>query len=51
MGQFVAEPQHLCLVGDIAGVAGDQDAGPRGGVLGQRGGRRGGVGIQVAGRD
>jgi hypothetical protein len=25
--QLIAEPQHLCLVADVAGVAGDPDAG------------------------
>jgi len=48
--QLVAEPQHLGLVGDVAGMAGHPYAGRRFG-LGQRYGHRGGVGMQVAGRD
>ena len=48
--QLVAEPQDLCLVGDIAGMAGDPDAG-RGGRPRRGRGHRDGVGVQVAGRD
>ena len=48
--QLIAEPQHLCLVADVAGVSGDPDAGrgirPRHGL-----GRRDGVRVPVARRD
>ena len=48
--QFVAEPLDLCLLGDVADMAGDLDAGrggrPRGGC-----GHRDGVRVQVAGGD
>ena len=47
--QLVAEPQHLRLVRDVTGVAGDPDAG-RGLRLGQGHGLRHGVRVQVAGR-
>ena len=48
--QFVAEPQDLRLVGDVAGMAGDRDAG-RGGRPRRGRGHRDGVGVQVARRD
>jgi hypothetical protein len=48
--QVVAEAQHLRLVGDVAGVAGDQDAGS--GVRPRQGrGFRHGVRVPVARRD
>jgi hypothetical protein len=48
--QFVAEPLDLCLVGDVADMAGDLDAGR--GRRPRRGrGHRDGVRVQVAGRD
>ena len=48
--QFVAEPQDLGLIGNIAGMAGDRDAGWRGRPRGGRG-HGDGVRVQVARRD
>ena len=48
--QLIAEPQHLRLLGDVAGMAGDQDAGRSVGLRQGRG-LRDGVRVQVAGRD
>ena len=48
--QLIAEPQHLRLVGDVAGMAGDKDAVRRPGPRGGRG-LRDGAGVPVARRD
>src|SRR5262249_12116527 len=48
--QLIAEPQHLRLVGDVAGMSGDPDA--RGGArLGLSRGLRDGLPVDVARRD